>query len=241
MTEQAQAARDRFARVSERVERACLGAHRAPSEVTLIGVSKRQPAERIALAVAAGLRHLGENYVQELREKRAEVEARITPEQAQALRWHMIGGLQRNKARAVVPLVVSVDSLDRMSLAAELDRRAGQAGRVLDVCIQVNLSGEAQKGGVAADASAELLAACAALPHLRVTGLMTVPAASDDPEASRPAFARLRELRDTLRDATGGAELRELSMGMSGDFEVAIEEGATHVRVGTALFGPRAD
>ena len=167
-----------------------LGADRAPSEVTLIGVSKRQPAERIALAVAAGLRHLGENYVQELREKRAEVEARITPEQAQSLRWHMIGGLQRNKARAIVALVVSVDSLDRMSLAAELDRRAGQAGRVLDVCIQVNLSGEAQKGGVAADAS---------------------------------------------------AELRELSMGMSGDFEVAIEEGATHVRVGTALFGPRAD
>jgi pyridoxal phosphate enzyme (YggS family) len=237
----AAAAADRLAQVRQSIERACAAAGRSASEVTLIGVSKRQPAQKIAQAVSAGLRHIGENYVQELQAKRPDVEALISAEQAKELHWHMIGGLQRNKARAVVPLVASVDSLDRESLAKELDRRAAEAGRVLDVCIQVNLSEEPQKSGVMSEATTVLLAACAGLAHLRVTGLMTVPAAGSDPEASRPAFARLRALRDTLQKQAGGGDLRELSMGMSGDFEVAIEEGATQVRIGTTLFGPRPD
>ena len=128
-----------------------------------------------------------------------------------------------------------------MIAAAWLDRRAREAGRRLDVCLQVDLSGEASKGGVAPDEAAALLLACSKLEQLRVVGLMAIPAAAPDgdPEFTRPAFARLRELRDTLRCEPGGEELSELSMGMSGDFEVAIEEGATLVRVGTALFGPR--
>jgi len=235
------AASERLRAVRERIARACAAAGRSPGEVVLIGVSKRQPVERIVEAVRAGVRWLGENYVQELKEKREGVARLLAPEQAAAIRWRMIGGLQRNKARAAVELADAVDSLDRKSLALELDKRAGDAGRSLDVCLQVNLSGEPQKGGVSEDELPALLAACEPLEHLRVVGLMTVPAADADPEASRPAFARLRELRDTLRDAPGGRDLRELSMGMSGDFEIAIEEGATLVRVGTALFGPRAD
>lgn len=234
-------ARERLARVRERMERACARAGRAADDVTLVGVSKRQPAERIAASVRAGVAHLGESYVQELRDKRPRVEALVGAEHAARLRWSMVGGLQRNKVRQLLPLVDVVESVDREPLAAELDRRAREAGRVLDVCLQVNLSREPQKSGVAPEELASLLAACAALDRLRVVGLMTVPRASDDPEDSRTAFARLRELRDTLRSAPGGSNLRELSMGMSADFEIAIAEGATRVRIGTALFGPRTD
>lgn len=229
----------RLAALRNRIDRVCRAVGRSPGEVTLVGVSKRQPAERIAAAVRAGVTHLGENYAQELRDKRPRVEALLEPDQARRLCWHMVGGLQRNKVKLLLPLVGTVESLDRESLAAELDRRADEAGRVLPVCIQVNCSREPQKSGVDPEALPALLEACAKLPRLRVEGLMTVPAAGDDPEDARPAFARLRELRDTLRQAPGGGELRELSMGMSGDFEVAIEEGATRIRVGTALFGPR--
>ena len=233
------AAEERVRSVRERVARACRSAGRLPDDVQLIGVSKRQPAERIAAAVRAGVTQLGENYVQELQQKRAQVASLVGAERAETVRWRMIGGLQRNKARAVVPLVDSVDSLDRESLAAELDKRAATAGKTLEACIQVNLSHEPQKGGVSEEDLPALLAVCAGLTRLQVVGLMTVPAATPDPEASRPVFAHLRKLRDTLRESPGGGELRELSMGMSGDFEVAIEEGATLIRVGTALFGPR--
>jgi hypothetical protein len=232
-------AQERLGAVRHRIEEACARSGREPGDVSLIGVSKRQPAERIAPVVRAGITHLGESYVQELRDKRPLVEALLEPEQVAGLHWHMVGGLQRNKVRTVLPLVEVVDSLDRASLATELDRRAAAAGRVVDACIQVNLSREAQKSGVAPEDLKELLASCTELASLRVVGLMTVPAASDDPERSRPEFARLRELRDTLQETLGGEDLRHLSMGMSGDFEIAIEEGATQVRVGTALFGPR--
>jgi MAF protein len=230
---------DRVRAVQERIERACRRAGRPVGEVRLVGVCKGQPPERVAAAVRAGLTELGENYVQELREKRLAVEALLDRAAAARLRWRLVGGLQRKKARAVVSLVDAVDSLDRESLAVELDRHAAAAGRVLEACIQVNLSREPQKGGVPEEGAAELLARCAPLESLRVVGLMTIPAENPSPEASRPVFARLRELRDTLRESPGGEELRELSMGMSGDFEIAIEEGATLVRVGTALFGPR--
>lgn len=231
--------RERLHSVRDRIEAACKRAERSPDEVQLVGVCKRQPLERVVQAIEAGVTQLGENYVQALHERRPLIEAQLDPAAAARLRWRMLGGLQRNKARAALTLVDAVDSVDRASLAVELDKRAAAADTQLDVCLQVNLSGESQKSGVAPDALSDLLAACVPLSRLRVVGLMTIPAAADDPEASRPAFARLRELRDTLRSAPGGENLRELSMGMSGDFEVAVEEGATLVRVGTALFGPR--
>ncbi|MEE8580656.1 MAG: YggS family pyridoxal phosphate-dependent enzyme, partial [Myxococcota bacterium] len=181
----------------------------------------------------------GQSYVQEARDMRPRVEALIGEDLSLHLHWRMVGRLQRNKARQAVDLFDAIDSVDRADLARELDRRAAARGRRLEVLLQVDLCGEPQKGGVQPERVASLLSACAALEHLRVVGLMTVPAANVDPEASRPAFARLRQLRDTLRREPDGAALPELSMGMSGDFEVAIEEGATLVRVGTALFGRR--
>ena len=232
-------ARERLRSVRDRIERACTRAGRSPEEVQLVGVCKRQPIERVVQAIEAGLTQLGENYVQALQERRPLIEAQLEPASAARLRWRMLGGLQRNKARAALSLVDAVDSVDRASLAVELDKRAAAANTHLDICLQANLSGETQKSGVGPEALSELLAACVPLSHLRVVGLMTIPAAADAPEASRPAFAQLRELRDTLRKLQGGENLRELSMGMSGDFEIAVEEGATLVRVGTALFGPR--
>jgi hypothetical protein len=230
------ALRARLAALRERIAAAARRAGRDPGEITLVGVSKRVPAERVATAVAAGLRDVGESFVQEARAKIPDVAARV----AEPPRWHLVGRLQRNKARDAAALFDWVHGVDREDLARELDRRAGQAGRKLAVLLQVNLSGEAQKGGAAPEAVPGLLAACGALAALEVRGLMTVPAAAEDPEAARPAFARLRALRDALRAAPGGDGLVHLSMGMSHDFEVAVEEGATMVRVGTALFGTRA-
>ncbi|MBW2275256.1 MAG: YggS family pyridoxal phosphate-dependent enzyme [Deltaproteobacteria bacterium] len=219
------------------MEAAARSAGRRPEELTLVGVSKRQPTERVVAALRAGLTHLGENYVQEAQEKRARIEALLG--EAAPPRWHMIGGLQRNKARSALEVFDCVETVDRPALARELDKRAAAAGRRLDVLLQVNLSREEQKGGVLEEALPALLESCAALEHLCVTGLMTIPAATDDPEQSRPVFRRLRALQGELRDIPGGESLRDLSMGMSSDFEVAIQEGATLVRVGTAIFGPR--
>jgi pyridoxal phosphate enzyme (YggS family) len=191
----------------------------------------------VVAAVRAGLTDLGENYVQEAVAKQQKVRASLEGCALEPPRWHLIGRLQRNKARAAVRVFDAIHSLDRAALGDALEARAAEASRRLAVLIEVNLSGEAQKAGAPAEDVADLLAASAAWPHLELCGLMTIPAA--DPERARPAFARLRRLRDALAAAPGGAGLRELSMGMSADFEVAIEEGATIVRVGTALFGPR--
>lgn len=229
---------ERLGAVRARIETAAQRARRDPSEITLVGVCKRIPAERALAAVRAGLSDLGENFVQEARAKVAAVAAGLG-DRAKRPRWHFVGRLQRNKARDAVRLFDVVESLDNAPLAHALDKRAASEGRTLDVLIQVNLSGESQKGGIAADALSDLVGTCASLAHVRCTGLMTIPAASDDPEASRAPFAALRELRDSLRAAPGVEALRELSMGMTRDFEVAIEEGATIVRVGTAIFGPR--
>ena len=193
------------------------------------------------LGVRAGLRDLGENYVQEANAKLPALREALaaTEEAPPALRWHAIGRLQRNKARDVARLFDVVHSVDRIELARELDRRAREAGRRLAVFLQVNLCNEPQKGGAAPDAMPALAVACAELAHLDAIGLMVVPPDDANPEAARPAFAALRELAGRLQAGPGGERLRQLSMGMSHDFEVAIEEGATHVRVGTALFGPR--
>ncbi len=231
----------RLEAVRARVRAAALRAGRDPASVALVGVAKRHPAAAVAEAVRAGLERVGESYVQEARAKLPKVRAALEGTDAKWPHWHFIGRLQRNKAGAAVELFDAIETVDRADLGAELSRRAERAGRRLDVLLQVNVSGEAQKGGAPPEALPALLAASAAWPALRVTGLMAIPAASGDPERSRPAFARLRELLASARREPGGAGLRELSMGMTADFEVAVEEGATLVRVGTAIFGPRED
>ena len=211
-------------RVREAIARACGRAGRSPGDVVLVAVSKTVEPERIRLAVAAGVPALGENRVQEAREK-IETLGRPVP-------WHLIGSLQTNKAKEAARLFDWVESVDRVELARELNRRAHALDRTLDVLIQVNLAEEPQKGGVPPGELKALLDALVGLESLRVRGLMAIPPAVAGAEAARPYFRRLRKLRD-------GAGLEHLSMGMSGDFEVAIEEGATVVRVGTAIFGPR--
>jgi len=228
-----------LAQVRERIQRAAGRAGRSPEQVKLVGVIKGQPLARVVEAVAAGLDRLGESFAQEARGRRGELLEAFAGRGVPEPEWHFIGQLQRNKARSVVPLFDAVHSVDRLALATELDRRAAAAGRRLRVLIQVNLSHEGRKGGVAEPELPRLVDEVGALPHLDLEGLMTIPAAHPDPERARPVFARLRELAWRLSKQPGGGKLRELSMGMSGDFEVAIEEGATLVRIGTALFGPR--
>jgi pyridoxal phosphate enzyme (YggS family) len=215
--------RANLGRVQEAVARACARAGRSPDHVLIIAVSKTVDAERVRMAVAAGVAALGENRVQEARDK---IEALGRP-----VPWHLIGSLQTNKAKDAARLFNWIHSVDRLELARELSRRAGD--RVLDVLLQVNLGDEPQKGGVAPAEVKRLSEAVIGLPGLRLRGLMAIPPVASSPEQTRPHFRRLRELRDELG-------LEHLSMGMSADFEVAIEEGATMVRVGTAIFGPRA-
>jgi pyridoxal phosphate enzyme (YggS family) len=229
----------RLAVVRERMAAAARRAGRSPEEVTLVGVAKGAPAEKIAEAVEAGLEHVGENYVQEARAKLPELRARLEALGLPLPCLHFVGRLQRNKALEVARDFVVVESVDRVELGAELERRAAEAGRELRILLQVNPDAEAAKGGAAPEALPALLAESAAWKHLRVAGLMAIPAPLPAPEASRAAFARLRELALALRRQPGGGSLRELSMGMTADFDVAIEEGATSVRIGTAIFGPR--
>ena len=212
--------------VRARIADACRGAGRDPAEVTLVAVSKRHPPEAIRRAYAAGQRVFGENYVQELVEK-AEALSDLAD-----LRWHFIGHLQRNKAKDVVRIGAAVETVDSVRLAGALGERARATARPIAVWVQVNVAGEAQKSGCSPEALPAILAAVRADAGLELRGLMTVPPLGDDPEASRPWFRRLREL--------GAAEgVTGLSMGMSDDLEVALQEGATVVRVGTAIFGPR--
>ena len=211
-------------RVRERVARAAERAGRTPDDVLLIGVSKVVEVERIRAALAAGLGALGENRVQEAKAKVAEL-GRPVP-------WHLIGHLQTNKVKDALPLFDLIQSLDRLELAHELERRAAAQGRVVEALLQVNVASEASKGGFAPDAVSEALDTIGTLSHVRVRGLMAIPPEVERAEDSRPWFRRLREMADKHG-------LRDRSMGMSGDFEVAIEEGATMVRVGTAIFGPR--
>ena len=236
------AARERLAAVEQRIAAAARRAGRDPAEVTLVGVAKKQPLERTLAAIAAGLRVLGQSYVQEAREVRPAVEAALArdPETANLdLEWRLVGRLQRNKATLAARLFDAIESVDRPKLVDSLARRAETEGRRLDVLIQTSLCGEPQKGGCEPGELPALARQVLACPGLRLQGLMTVPAASSDPEASRPVFRRLRALRGELAAIDPALASCALSMGMSGDFEVAIEEGATLVRVGTALFGER--
>jgi PLP dependent protein len=219
-------------RVRQRIALAAARAGRRPEEITLVAVSKTFPAEAIRAAYNTGLRAFGENRVQEFESKRVKL-----ADLADAT-WHLIGHLQSNKVRRAVNLFHRIDSVDSLSLAQKLDSAADAEGKRLPILLEVHLGGEATKSGVAQESVASLAEGILSLSHLELLGLMTVPPYSDDAEQARPYFRKLRELRDGLSRASG-KPLPVLSMGMSHDFEVAIEEGATEIRVGTGLFGER--
>jgi pyridoxal phosphate enzyme (YggS family) len=220
---------ERLALVRRRIEAAAVRSGRSVSAVTLVAVTKTMPVEAIREALTAGVTILGENRVQEARDKIAAL--------PDAARWHLIGHLQTNKAKMAIGLFDRIHSLDSTRLADELHRQSGEVGRRVRCLVQVNVGGEAQKNGVAEDEVRPLLEAVSRLSNIVVEGLMAIPPYLPDPEAVRPFFRRLRCLRDAL--AADGFSLPDLSMGMTHDFEVAVEEGATLVRVGTAIFGPR--
>jgi PLP dependent protein len=227
---------ERFARIEARIAAACQRAGRPAGSVVLVGASKVQPVAALAAAFEAGLRVFGENRVQEALAKSRELPPEIAPE----IEWHLIGPLQSNKVRPAVGLFRAVHSIDRPSIAEALDREAAAQGRTLDGFLEVNLGNEESKHGFSPEGLADAVHPLAGLAHLRIVGLMAIPPQGEDPEDSRPWFQKLRALRDDLAARPEWKSFPGfLSMGMSDDFEVAIEEGATHVRVGTALFGPR--
>ena len=213
----------------ERIDKAARRAGRDQKEIKLVAVSKTVEVARIKEAIEAGVTVLGENYVQEAQKKIEEI--------GRTVDWHFIGHLQSNKAKYAVRLFNMIHSLDSIPLAEELNRRAEKEGRIMKVMIEVNLSGEATKFGAEEIKAFDIARRALHLHHLTLLGLMTMPPYFDSPEMSRPYFIQLRELKDKM--VKEGIPLKELSMGMSNDFEVAIEEGATYVRVGTAIFGLR--
>jgi len=223
--------RERAAHVLGRVAQAAERSGRKGEEIRLIAVGKTKPAELIGEAIEAGLTVFGENYVQEAEEK-----IRAYPQ----AEWHFIGKLQSNKVKKAVSLFSWIQTVDSLSLLTEISRRAGEAGKVLPVLAEVNLAGEESKAGLNPEALSELIEAAPGLPGISLRGLMAIPPWTEDPEETRPYFIRLRELlAECVSRGGAGKQMTELSMGMSNDFEAAIEEGATMVRVGTAIFGSR--
>ncbi|MCE9625426.1 MAG: YggS family pyridoxal phosphate-dependent enzyme [Deltaproteobacteria bacterium] len=230
---------DRLSLIQSRIVQASRKSGRDPRNITLLGVSKGQSAKKILELARAGLRDFGENYVQEWSAKKSEIES-LDPALAAELRWHFIGHLQTNKAERVAGRVALLQSIDSPKLAAKVSSLAEKDSLRQNALIEINLGGEASKTGLDPKALREQLKFFSELPGIRWRGLMTIPPPLETPEASRPYFRELKSLLDEC-GRTGFFEepLTELSMGMSQDFEVAIEEGATLVRVGTALFGPR--
>ena len=219
--------------IRERIAAAAAAAGRDPATVRLVAVSKTKPAAMVDEAYAAGQELFGENYVQELVAKVTEVRSPVE--------WHFIGHLQSNKVRQIAGLVTMIHSVDRLSLAEEIDRQWGRLGTSCAVLVQVNVSGEATKSGTTTAEALSLVQRVAALPNLRVKGLMTMPPFFDEPEQSRPYFRELARLaREIERLSLPGVSMDELSMGMSGDYGAAIAEGATLVRIGSAIFGERS-
>ncbi len=229
----AAAIEERAGRIRERIARAARRAGRDPERTALLAVTKGHPVELVREAARAGLPLFGENRVAEGARK---IQA-LAPEFPK-LTWRLIGPLQSNKATGALQYFSAVESLDRERLASRLEKLLAAEGRTLPVLIEVNLAAEATKSGVLPEDAGKLARLCLDLPHLDVRGFMTVPPFAADPEEARPHFRRLREIRDDLAQSFG-RPFPELSMGMSHDFEVAVEEGATEVRIGTALFGPR--
>jgi len=223
---------DNIRRIRETMAEAARRSGRPASAVRLMAVTKTVDDDRILTAIGAGVEILGENYVQEAKRK--------IDKMGNPCEWHMIGRLQTNKAKYAVRLFDMIHSLDRLELAQELDRRARAAGRVMKVLIEVNVAGEETKSGIPLASARYLVRAVAPLENLSIQGLMTMPPWFDDPEEARPFFRALRELRDRITaEVIDRVEMRELSMGMTGDYAVAIEEGATIVRIGRGVFGER--
>lgn len=227
---------DNIARIRERISQAAARLGRDADSIALMAVSKTVEPARIREAYAAGIRILGENRVQEFAEK-----ATALKDQAEA-EWHLIGHLQSNKANRAAELFQAVDSVDSLRLAKKLDRAAEQVGRTLGVLIEINVGGEESKSGIAVSSPEleEIISAAQDFTHVQINGLMTIPPFTEDPQGARPYFRALRELRDKIAARSlPRVRMDMLSMGMSHDFEIAIEEGSTCIRVGTAVFGER--
>ena len=226
-----EAIRENWRALQERIAQAAHSAGRPPGEIGVVAVTKTRTPQEIEAAIRCGLHLVGENRVQEAAAKQGQVTLEAG--------WHLIGQLQTNKAAKAIELFSCVQSVDNARLAAALDRHVGQAGRTLEILIQVNTSGAPQQGGVSPEQAPELAAAIGDLPHLHLRGLMTIGALSPEASIVRASFARLRQLRDQLASQFPAQNWGWLSMGMSGDFELAIAEGANLLRLGTALFGAR--
>ncbi len=218
--------------VKKRIEKAARASGKAPDTIRLVAVSKTMPANRVKEAIKAGVTILGENYVQEARTKFNEITE-------YSVSWHFIGRLQSNKAKYAVRLFDLIHSVDRLKLAVELNKQAKKINKIQNILIQVNMSGEISKSGAYPEDVYSLIEDINTLENLSIKGLMTMPLFFNDPEKVRPYFSALRNLRDQIEESLPDLTLEELSMGMTGDFEVAIAEGATLVRIGTAIFGER--
>jgi len=220
-------------RVWERIEKAAQKSGRKREDITLVAVTKTVEVERIREGIEAGIKEIGENRVQEAREK-------IPLLPREGIKWHMVGHLQRNKAKYAVRLFDMIQSLDSLSLAEELEKRCQKENRTLEVLIEVNIGGEETKFGVAPQEVISLIEKVKDFPHLKIKGLMCVPPWLEDPEKVRPYFIQMRELKEkVIEEKIPGVEMKYLSMGMTDDFEIAIEEGANMVRLGRAIFGER--
>lgn len=218
-------------RVREQIANCCIRIGRNPDEVTIVAVSKTFSAENIREAARAGMKDIGENYVQELTAKRDALAG-------EQIRWHFVGHLQRNKVKYIAPWIHMIHALDSVELAREIEKRA--AGRMIDVLVEVNTTGEGSKYGVAPEAVKDVIEGMRDLQHVRIAGLMTIGPFLPDPEGSRPMFRQLCQLKEEVaRSRQANAVMHHLSMGMTGDFEVALDEGATLLRIGTAIFGSR--
>jgi pyridoxal phosphate enzyme (YggS family) len=226
--------RQNLAAIRERVQAALDRSGRSGQEVIIVGASKLMPAERIQEAIDAGIRYIGENRVQEAHAKKPSVKGEA--------HWHMIGHLQTNKVKKAIELFEMIQSVDSVRLAREISKRSLVHNKDVDVLVEVNMSGETSKSGVAPDRALDVTGQIASMDGIRVRGLMTIGALSDDVEDTRTCFAKLAKLARQLEDqAIDSCTMDFLSMGMSGDFEVAIEEGSNMIRIGTLLFGPRGN
>lgn len=224
--------KENLALVEQHIEEACRRAGRDRSEVKLIAVSKTMPPEKLAEVYDAGMRDFGENRPQEIREK--------FPQLPQDIRWHMIGQLQRNKIKYIIDKVCMIHSVDSLKLAEAIDAEAGKHGLVMPVLVEVNIAGEESKSGVRPEDAEALIRQISPLKNIHVEGLMTVAPYTENPEESRPFFRKLYKLYVDIRQKNlDNVSMCSLSMGMTGDYEIAIEEGATMVRVGTGIFGAR--
>ncbi|WP_026670222.1 YggS family pyridoxal phosphate-dependent enzyme [Butyrivibrio sp. AE3006] len=224
--------RENLETVEKNIQAACDRAGRDRSEVTLIAVSKTKPVSDIREAMDCGITVFGENKVQEIRDKTEEIK--------EPLNWHMIGHLQTNKVKYLPGKVCMIHSVDKLSLAEEIEKQAAKHDLVMDVLCEVNMAGEDSKFGLSPEEAPDFVKSIAAFPHIRVRGLMTIAPYTDDPETNRPYFKALKKMLDDINSENiEGLHLDTLSMGMTGDYEVAIEEGATFVRVGTGIFGER--